>query len=89
MSDSERAWQAIDNLADRITDLQAAVETAPAPLLTDDEVRYVKLAIKREAQQIEWRQAVITKTLAGLVWAGFVGLGYVVLDYLKAHGWKA
>ena len=88
MTDAERAWHAINNLADRIADLQTAIETAPAPLLTDDEVRYVKLAIKREAQSIEWRQAVITKTLAGLVWAGIVGLGYVILDYLKAHGWK-
>jgi hypothetical protein len=34
------------------------------------------------------RKAIIEKSLSGLVWSGLVGLGYIVLDYMKAHGFK-
>jgi hypothetical protein len=57
-------------------------------VLSDDEVHWIKLAIKKEAQSISLRQAIIEKTLGGLVWAGLVGLGYIILDYMKAHGFK-
>lgn len=56
--------------------------------LSDDEQRWVRLAIKREAQSIEFRKAVIEKTTAGLVWSFIVGMGIVVLEYLRNHGLK-
>lgn len=56
--------------------------------LTQDERQWVRLAIQKEAQSIKFRQAVIEKTTEGLVWALLAGLGFVVLDFLKAHGWK-
>lgn len=58
------------------------------PKLTDEEVSYVRLAIQREAQSIKLRQAIIEKTFIGLVWAGIGFLGLVLLEYIKAHGWK-
>lgn len=56
--------------------------------LTQDERQWVRLAIQKEAQSIKFRQAVIEKTTAGLVWALLAGLGVVILEYLKSHGWK-
>ena len=56
--------------------------------LTQDERQWVRLAIQKEAQSIKFRQAVIEKTTAGLVWALLAGLGFMFLDFLKAHGWK-
>lgn len=56
--------------------------------LTQDERQWVRLAIQKEAQSIKFRQAIIEKTMTGLVWALLAGLGFVILDFLKAHGWK-
>lgn len=72
-----------------IADVAAAIKaTEPAPVLTEEEQQWVRLAIQKEAQSIKLRQAVIEKTLAGLVWSGLVGLGYVIVDFLKNHGLK-
>lgn len=47
------------------------------PVLSDDEIRWVRLAIEKDAQSIKFRQAVIDKTLGALiktvVTAAFVG----------------
>lgn len=56
--------------------------------LTQDERQWVRLAIQKEAQSIKFRQAVIEKTTSALVWSLLAGLGLVMLDFLKAHGWK-
>ena len=56
--------------------------------LTPEEHEWVKLAIKREAQSIALRQAVIEKSLTSLIWAVIVGAGYVLLDFAKNHGIK-
>lgn len=56
--------------------------------LSTDEQQWVKLAIAREAQSIKLRQAIIEKTLAGLVWAALAGLAVLVAEYVKNHGWK-
>jgi hypothetical protein len=58
------------------------------PQLTDDERQWVRLAIEAEGRKIRFRDAVIEKTLAGLIWAGFCGLGYVLMDFIKNHGFK-
>ena len=99
-----RVWRAIemnglriDDISARIDDLQASMretitqavkDSMPRALLTDEEHRYVQLAIKRESQRIAFRQKVIDNTLTGLVWALVVGLGVMVKEYLVAHGWK-
>jgi len=70
-----------------IADVAAAIRTAD-PVLTAEEQHWVRLAIQREAQSIKLRQAIIEKTLSGLVWAGIVGLGYVFLEFLHTRGIK-
>lgn len=54
--------------------------------LTEEEQRWVRMAIQREAQSIELRRAIIEKSLGSLAWSAIVGLGLLVLDYLKNHG---
>lgn len=69
---------------------EAVQESMPQNTLSADEHVWVKLAIQREAQMIAFRRAVIEKTLIGLVWAGIIGLGIVVREYLIAHGmWRS
>ena len=101
----EAFWKAVHTVDDRITDLKARFEerdsmtlemieaavrqAMPSSLLNEDEHAWVKLAIKREAQMIAFRSAVIEKTLMGLVWAGIVALGLVIREYAIAHGmWR-
>lgn len=98
-------WSAVHTIDDRVTDLKARFEerdsmtlemiqsavrqAMPSALLSEDEHAWVKLAIRRQAQMISFRQAVIEKTLIGLVWAGILGLGLVLREYAIAHGiWK-
>ena len=54
--------------------------------LTEEERRWVRMAIQREAQSIELRRAIIEKSLGSLVWSANAGLGYLLLDYLKNRG---
>lgn len=81
-----RIDEIIEQLPDRI---EGAVGRAMAAShqLTAEQHQWVLLAIQREAQSIRLRQAIIEKTLAGLVWAAVVGLGVLVyhgaVDYLQ------
>ena len=68
-----------------ISDIITALEAKPATLLSDEEHRWVKMAIQKEAQSIELRKAIIEKTLAGLVWMFIVGVGYVFLEFINNH----
>jgi hypothetical protein len=43
-------------------------------MLSDDERRWVRLAIQSEGQRAAFRRAVIEKTLQGLIWAAVLGL---------------
>lgn len=76
-----------DERAEFIADVAAAIRVAE-PTLSDEEQQWVRLAIRKEAQSIALRQAVIEKTLGGLVWSMIVGFGYLVLDFVKTHGIK-
>ena len=67
---------------------QALACAQPKPQLTDEEMQWIKLAIAAEARKIKFRDAVIEKTITGLVWAAIVGLGYILLDWAKAHGFN-
>ena len=59
-----------------------------ASTLTEEEQRWVRMAIQREAQSIELRRAIIEKSLGSLVWSAIVGLGYLLIDYLKNRGFQ-
>lgn len=74
--------------AQLIADITAALKAAQTNELTDDERQWVRLAIEAEARKIRFRDAVIEKSLAGLVWSGILGIGYILLDFLKNHGLK-
>lgn len=67
-----------------IADLTAALKSSSH--LTDEEQQWVRLAIRKEAQSISLRQAIIEKTLIGLVWMGILGIFYVFKEFLLNHG---
>ena len=72
-----------------ITDIAAAVRIRSTDAgLSEDEQRWVRMAIQREAQSIELRKAIIEKSLTGLVWMAFVGVGSLIVTWATAHGFK-
>ena len=62
-----------------------AVESHP---LSDEEVQWVRMAIKAESERAALRKAIIEKSLASLFWLCIVGAGSWIADYIVAH-WKA
>lgn len=74
--------------AQLIADIATALKQAQESELTDEERQWVRLAIEAESRKIRFRDAVIEKSLAGLVWAALVGIGYILLDFLRNHGLK-
>jgi len=92
-ADVPRMWDGPERRVQRTTNKELVAEIVCAinethKPLTDEERQWVRLAIQREAQSIKLRQAIIEKTLGGLVWAAVVGVGYLLIDYAKNHGWK-
>lgn len=73
--------------AEFVKDIALAIESRRQPL-TDDEERWVRLAIEREAKSAVFRDAIVSKTIGGLIWLALLGLGAVLFDYMKMHGWK-
>jgi len=72
-----------------IADITTAIKgVASGSSLSDDEQRWVRMAIQKEAQSIELRKAIIEKTLGGLAWSAVVGFGYMVLSWATSHGYK-
>jgi hypothetical protein len=72
-----------------IADIAAAINGASSPpVLSEEEQRWVRMAIQKEAQSIELRKAIIEKTLSGLAWSAVVGFGYMVLGWATSHGYK-
>jgi hypothetical protein len=71
-----------------IAEIEAAVQSVKSYELSEEELQWVRLAISAEARKIRFRDAVIEKSITGLVWAGIVGIGYILLDFLKNHGLK-
>lgn len=74
--------------AQLIADIATALKQAQESELTDEERQWVRLAIEAESRKIRFRDAVIEKSLAGLIWAGLAGFGYILLDFLRNHGLK-
>ena len=64
--------------------IQEAVESHP---LSDEEVQWVRMAIEAQAQKKAFRQAVIDKTMVGLMSAGLLWLGSKMVEVVMAH-WK-
>lgn len=77
-----------DERAQLIADLTVALQAVPKKELTEEEMQWVRLAIAAEARKIKFRDAVIEKSLTGLVWACVVGIGYVFMDFLQNRGFK-
>jgi len=69
-----------------VSDIVRALQESQPAALNEEELRWVRLAIQVEAQRIRVRQAIIEKTLTGLVWMALVAVGYVLLDYFQARG---
>jgi F0F1-type ATP synthase delta subunit len=63
------------------TILQVALEHP----LTPEEITWVRLAIKAEAKRDAFRQAVIDKTLTGLIVTMLGAVGIYLLQYFNAH----
>jgi F0F1-type ATP synthase delta subunit len=60
------------------------VESHP---LSDDEVEWVRMAIEEQARKAKFRQAVIDKTLIGLMASGLLWMGSKMVEVVMAH-WK-
>lgn len=73
-----------------IADITEAMMSAshPPPSLSDDELHWVRLAIKKEAQSVALRQAIIEKTFTGLVWGVILFLFAAIVEWAKSHGFK-
>jgi hypothetical protein len=75
--------------ADFIADIASALRPrASDTQISPEQLQWVNLAIQKEAQSIKLRQAIIEKTLGGLVWAGIVGIGYALVGWATQHGYK-
>lgn len=71
-----------------IADVAAAIKASePAPILADEEQQWVRLAIQKEAQSIKLRQAVIEKTISGLVWSAVIWREGRLLFSIKYLWW--
>lgn len=71
-----------------IAEITEALRHTKDKELSDEELQWVRLAIAAEARKIKFRDAVIEKSLSGLVWSAIVGFGYILLDFAKNHGAK-
>jgi len=75
-----------DERKELILEIATAIHPVLLAPLSDEETRWVKMAIQKEAQSIELRKAIIEKTLGGLVWFILAGVGYLFVDFLRNHG---
>lgn len=70
--------------------VQQTVRTTVAEIqhayLTPDEQQYVRMAIEREARRAKVQQAIIEKSLSGLVWAGLVAIGTALWHHFGNGG---
>ena len=66
---------------------EALSEILVVTSLSQEEIQWVRIAIKADAQRVQLRKAVIEKSLAGLVWSGLVATGVYVANYVQTH-WK-
>lgn len=70
-----------------ISDLLVALKGSDT-CLNPEEQQWVRNAIKAQNDMERLRKAIIEKTLAGLIWAAILGLGYLIVDFFRNHGLK-
>ena len=70
-----------------ISDLLVALKSSDT-CLDMEEQQWVRNAIKAQNDMERLRKAIIEKTLAGLIWAAILGLGYLIVDFFRNHGLK-
>ena len=70
-----------------IFDLLVALKSSNT-CLDMEEQQWVRNAIKAQNDMERLRKAIIEKTLAGLIWAAILGLGYLIVDFFRNHGLK-
>lgn len=70
-----------------ISDLLVALKSSDT-CLDREEQQWVRNAIKAQNDMERLRKAIIEKTLAGLIWAAILGLGYLLVDFFRNHGLK-
>ena len=70
-----------------ISDLLIALKCSDT-CLDREEQQWVKNAIKAQNDMERLRKAIIEKTLAGLIWAAILGVGYLFVDFFRNHGLK-
>ena len=70
-----------------ISDLLVALKSNDT-CLDREEQQWVRNAIKAQNDMERLRKAIIEKTLAGLIWAAILGVGYLLVDFLRNHGLK-
>jgi len=76
------------DMSEEISGLKGAIEDMRADLKRafpggdhDGHRRYHDLIIERETQRIKLRQAIIEKTLSGLVWMALCAVGLAIWHY--------
>lgn len=75
--------------AEFIADIAAAIRPRSHDTqISPEQLHWVNLAIQKEAQSIQLRQAIIEKTMGGLIWAAIVGIGYLIVGWATQHGYK-
>lgn len=80
-AEERRLDRTIDELPALVKD--AVLEALQqVPQMSQEEHEYLKIATKAAAQRYKLRQAVIEKTLAGLIWAGIAGAGIVIWNVI-------
>jgi len=73
--------------AELVADIISAIRVATPPI-TDEETRWVRQAIEIQCRRAKFQTAVIEKTLAGLLLAAVIGLGYMFVEWAALHGFK-
>jgi len=63
----------------------AIAEQLNMPPLSQEEVSWVRLAIRSEVERSEFRKAIIEKTTLALVWAILAGVGTYMWHFIQTH----
>ena len=67
---------------------EAVAEAVRLHMPSAEERAFLGLAVQRAARREKLQQAIIEKSLTGLVWAGLGFLALVFWEYVQFHGWK-
>jgi hypothetical protein len=78
-----------DERTEFINDIAAALRLRVTDRpLTEQESEWVRLAIKKEAQAIEFRKAIIEKSLSALIVAAMLAIAAAAMGWFVTHFYK-